>query len=51
MTSSHKYDLLRDQLSITMHEAARLQPASAHPAIATNAAERIFAAARRAVSC
>jgi AraC family transcriptional activator of pobA len=38
---AHKYDLLRDQLSITIHEAARLQPASAHPAIATNAAERI----------
>ena len=38
---AHKYDLLRDQLSITIHEAARLQPASAHPAIATNAAERL----------
>ncbi|TDN36054.1 hypothetical protein E4631_03785 [Hymenobacter sp. UV11] len=37
----HKYDLLRDQLSITIHEAARLQPASAHLAIATTAAERI----------
>jgi AraC family transcriptional activator of pobA len=38
---AHKYDLLRDQLSIVIHEAARMQPAGAHPAIATNAAERI----------
>jgi AraC family transcriptional activator of pobA len=38
---AHKDDLLRNQLSIIIHEAARLQPASAHSAVATNAAERI----------
>lgn len=37
----HKYDLLRNQLSITIHEATRMQPASSQPAAPTNAAERI----------
>jgi AraC family transcriptional activator of pobA len=37
----HKDDLLRNQLSMIIHEAARLQPASPYPAVATNAAERI----------
>jgi AraC family transcriptional activator of pobA len=37
----HKDDLLRNQLSLIVHEAARLQPASAYPVVATNAAERI----------
>ncbi|MBW3127178.1 helix-turn-helix domain-containing protein [Hymenobacter profundi] len=38
---AHKDDLLRSQLSLVIHEAARLEPASPHPAIATNAAQRI----------
>ena len=38
---AHKDDLLRNQLSLIVHEAARLQPASAYPAVATTAAERI----------
>lgn len=37
----HKYDLLRNQLSIIIHEATRLQPVSALPAVPTTAAERI----------
>ncbi|RSK43886.1 helix-turn-helix domain-containing protein [Hymenobacter rigui] len=37
---AHKEDLLRNQLSIIIHEAARLQPASAQHA-PVNAAERI----------
>jgi AraC family transcriptional activator of pobA len=37
---AHKHDLLRNQLSIIIHEATRLQPASAYPAPA-NAAERL----------
>jgi AraC family transcriptional activator of pobA len=37
---AHKEDLLRNQLSIIIHEAARLEPATAQHA-ATNAAERI----------
>jgi AraC-like DNA-binding protein len=37
----HKDDLLRNQLSLIVHEAARLQPASPYPAVATNAAERV----------
>lgn len=37
---AHRYDLLRNQLSIIIHEATRMQPASAHPAQA-NAAERL----------
>jgi AraC family transcriptional activator of pobA len=37
----HKYDLLRNQLSIIIHEATRMQPVSALPAVPTNAAERI----------
>ena len=37
----HKYDLLRNQLSMIIHEAAQMQPASGYPAVATNAAERI----------
>lgn len=37
----HKYDLLRNQLSIIIHEATRLEPVGALPAVATNAAERI----------
>jgi AraC family transcriptional activator of pobA len=37
----HKDDLLRNQLSLLVHEAARLQPASPYPAVATNAAERV----------
>lgn len=38
---AHKDDLLRNQLSLIVHEAARLQPASPYPAVATNAAERV----------
>ena len=38
---AHKDDLLRNQLSLIIHEAARLQPASPYPAVATNAAERV----------
>lgn len=38
---AHKHDLLRNQLSIIIHEAARLEPASAYPAVPVNAAERI----------
>ncbi|RZL12204.1 MAG: AraC family transcriptional regulator [Hymenobacter sp.] len=38
---AHKDDLLRNQLSLVIHEAARLQPASPYPAVATNAAERV----------
>ena len=38
---AHKDDLLRNQLSLIIHEAARLQPASAYPAVATTAAQRI----------
>jgi AraC family transcriptional activator of pobA len=37
----HKYDLLRSQLSLIIHEAAQMQPASAYPGPPTNAAERI----------
>lgn len=37
----HKADLLRSQLSLLVHEAARLRPASPYPAVATNAAERV----------
>ena len=37
----HKDDLLRNQLSLIVHEAARLQPASPYPTVATNAAERV----------
>ncbi|WP_375434949.1 helix-turn-helix domain-containing protein [uncultured Hymenobacter sp.] len=37
----HKYDLLRNQLSIIIHEAARLEPVSSYPATPTNAAERV----------
>ena len=36
----HKDDLLRNQLSLLVHEAARLQPARPYAAVATNAAER-----------
>lgn len=36
----HKYDLLRNQLSLIIHEAIKMQPASAHPEPA-NAAARI----------
>jgi AraC family transcriptional activator of pobA len=39
---AHKDDLLRNQLSIIIHEAARLQPATAQH-VPTNAAERITA--------
>jgi len=38
---AHKDDLLRNQLSLVIHEAARLEPASPYPVVATNAAERI----------
>jgi len=38
---AHKDDLLRSQLSLLVHEAARLQPASPYPSVATNAAERV----------
>ncbi|MDO7886200.1 helix-turn-helix domain-containing protein [Hymenobacter cheonanensis] len=38
---AHKDDLLRNQLSLLVHEAARLQPARPYPAVATNAAERV----------
>jgi AraC-like DNA-binding protein len=38
---AHKHDLLRNQLSIIIHEATRLEPASAYPAVPINAAERI----------
>jgi AraC-like DNA-binding protein len=38
---AHKDDLLRNQLSLIIHEAAQLQPASPYPAVATNAAERV----------
>jgi len=38
---AHREDLLRSQLSLVVHEAARLPPASPHPAVATNAAERV----------
>lgn len=38
---AHKDDLLRNQLSLIIHEAARLEPASPYPVVATNAAERI----------
>jgi AraC family transcriptional activator of pobA len=37
----HKYDLLRNHLSMIIHEAAQMAPASASPAVATHAAERI----------
>ncbi|MDB5270820.1 MAG: hypothetical protein JWP58_3860 [Hymenobacter sp.] len=37
----HKDELLRSQLSLIVHEAARLEPASPFPAVATNAAERV----------
>lgn len=37
----HKDDLLRNQLSLIVHEAARLQPASSYHAVASNAAERV----------
>ncbi|MDO7846240.1 helix-turn-helix domain-containing protein [Hymenobacter sp. M29] len=37
----HRDDLLRNQLSLVVHEAARLQPARSYPAVATNAAERV----------
>ncbi|WP_170170233.1 helix-turn-helix domain-containing protein [Hymenobacter perfusus] len=37
----HKHDLLRNQLSITIHEATRLQPASSQSIAPVNAAERI----------
>jgi len=36
----HKYDLLRNQLSLIIHEAIKMQPATAHPEPA-NAAARI----------
>ncbi|QDA62084.1 helix-turn-helix domain-containing protein [Hymenobacter jejuensis] len=32
---------MRNQLALLVHEAARLQPASPYPAVATNAAERV----------
>jgi AraC family transcriptional activator of pobA len=38
---THKDDLLRNQLSLVIHEAARLEPVSPYPVVATNAAERI----------
>jgi AraC-like DNA-binding protein len=38
---AHKGDLLRNQLSLVIHEAARLEPARPYPVVATNAAERI----------
>ncbi|MBW3127176.1 helix-turn-helix domain-containing protein [Hymenobacter profundi] len=38
---AHKDDLLRNQLSIIIHEATRLEPASPYQAVATNAAERV----------
>jgi len=38
---AHKDDLLRNQLSLVVHEATRLQPASPCPSVATNAAERV----------
>jgi len=38
---AHKDDLLRNQLSIVIHEATRLEPASPYPAVATNAAQRV----------
>ena len=37
----HRDDLLRNQLSLIVHEAARLQPANPYPAVATKAAERV----------
>lgn len=37
----HKYDLLRSQLSLLIHEAAQMQPAHAHAPSPANAAERI----------
>ncbi|RZK98069.1 MAG: AraC family transcriptional regulator [Hymenobacter sp.] len=37
----HKYDLLRNQLSITIHEATRMQPASSQHIAPINAAERV----------
>ncbi|GGF22541.1 helix-turn-helix domain-containing protein [Hymenobacter cavernae] len=37
----HKYDLLRNQLSTIIHEAAQMQPAHAYSGPPTNAAERI----------
>jgi AraC family transcriptional activator of pobA len=39
----HKHDLLRNQLSITIHEATRMQPASSQSIAPVNAAERITA--------
>lgn len=38
---AHKDDLLRNQLSIVIREATRLEPASPYPGVATNAAECI----------
>ena len=38
---AHRDELLRNQLSTVIHEAARLQPASPYPLVATNAAERL----------
>ncbi|MBF9239748.1 AraC family transcriptional regulator [Hymenobacter sp. BT683] len=37
----HKDELLRSQLSLIVHEATRLEPASSFPAVATNSAERV----------
>ncbi|WP_083325726.1 helix-turn-helix domain-containing protein [Hymenobacter coccineus] len=38
---AHQDDVLRNQLSLLVHEAARLQPARPYPAVATNSAERV----------
>ena len=38
---AHKDDVLRNQLSLIIHEATRLEPASPYPTVATNAAQRV----------
>lgn len=38
---AHKHELLRNQLSIIIHEATRSQPANAYPAPVASAAERL----------